>query len=67
MTARKYLQDRKAALEAELDRTRVCAQWDVNIESLRILRARIDEIDLFAAILDARSDKSARTAEDHTA
>jgi hypothetical protein len=60
MTARKYLRDRKAALQAQLDTT-------TNVYTANELLARIDEGALFLAILDARSDKSARTAEDHTA
>jgi hypothetical protein len=64
MTARKYLQDRKAALEAalavELEKPKTTVQ-------VFTFLARIDECARFLAILDARSDKSARTAEDHTA
>jgi hypothetical protein len=60
MTARKAIAERRQQLEAELPKA-------VNSLHVRDIHSRIEELDWVVTILDARSDKSARTAEDHTA
>jgi hypothetical protein len=60
MTAKKHCRDRLKALGAE--RTKAA-----DIETLNEIDARLDEVTQLLAVLNWRSDKSARTAEDHTA
>lgn len=59
MTARKYLREQRQRLEIEL----AGAGWMRTV----VIFALLDQLDEFKALVDARSDKSARTAEDHTA
>jgi hypothetical protein len=74
MTVRKYLQLQNAELLAEAERLldRADASQDESVRRATILQVerilgRMEQIKLTFGILDARSDKSARTAEDHTA